>query len=118
MPPSSRRQASAASLYLAVAVGSGLGAVLRHGVAFGVGAPGGAALPLATLSVNIVGSFVIGFFATLTGPGGRAPVGPVGRQFVMAGLCGGLTTFSIFSLETMQLLQTGRIDAATSSPGD
>jgi fluoride exporter len=65
----------------------------------------GAAFPWGTLIINIVGSFVIGGFATLTAPDGRVYVGTLGRQFVMVGLCGGYTTFSSFSLETFGLLQ-------------
>ena len=57
--------------------------------------------------MNIIGSFVIGFVATLTGPDGRwlAPVSA--RQFVMVGVCGGYTTFSSFSLQTISLLHDG-----------
>ena len=47
------------------------------------------------------------FFATMTGPDGRLLVGPAGRQFVMAGLCGGLTTFSALSLDAFLLLLEG-----------
>jgi CrcB protein len=57
--------------------------------------------------VNISGSFVIGFFATLTGPDGRLLVGTTARQLVMIGLCGGYTTFSSFSLQTFTLAQDG-----------
>jgi fluoride exporter len=60
--------------------------------------------PLATTAfVNIVGSFVIMAFATLSGPDGRLLIGPAGRQFVMGGLCGGFTTFSSMSLDAFLL---------------
>jgi CrcB protein len=52
---------------------------------------------------------VIGFFASLTGPGGRVMVTPDVRQFVMAGVCGGYTTFSAFSLQTLTLAQHGEV---------
>jgi CrcB protein len=57
--------------------------------------------------VNITGCLVIGFFATVTGPDGRLLVGTPARQFVMIGICGGYTTFSSFSLETLYLMQAG-----------
>ena len=63
--------------------------------------------PLGTLLVNISGSFVIGFFAGLTDPQGPYLVGPRVRQFVMIGICGGYTTFSSFSLQTLELAREG-----------
>ena len=63
--------------------------------------------PWGTLIVNVTGSFVIGFFNTLTGPDGRLLVGGTARQFVMIGVCGGYTTFSSFSLQTLSLAQEG-----------
>jgi CrcB protein len=65
-----------------------------------------------TLFVNVLGSFTIGFYATLAGPDGRVFAGSRSRQFVMTGICGGFTTFSMFSLETFDLLRDGRPLAA------
>ena len=65
----------------------------------------GETFPWGTLLVNITGSLIIGFFATLTGPDGRIFVSSTTRQFVMIGLCGGYTTFSSFSLQTRNLVQ-------------
>ena len=53
--------------------------------------------------------FVIGFFATLAAPDGRLMVGGTTRQFVMVGLCGGYTTFSSFSLQTLNLMRGGKV---------
>jgi CrcB protein len=60
-----------------------------------------------TLTVNVAGSLVIGLYATLTEPDGRLMAGPAMRQFVLAGFCGGFTTFSIFSLENLLLAESG-----------
>ena len=67
----------------------------------------GETFPWGTIIINVIGSFIIGFFATLTGPDGRLLVGPTTRQFVMIGLCGGFTTFSSFSLQTLNLVRNG-----------
>ena len=67
----------------------------------------GETFPWGTIIVNIVGSFIIGFFATLTGPDGRIFADTLTRQFVMIGFCGGYTTFSSFSLQTLNLVQDG-----------
>lgn len=67
----------------------------------------GETFPWGTLIVNIIGCFIIGFFATLTGPDGRIFVSSIARQFVMVGFCGGYTTFSSFSLQTLNLIDNG-----------
>ncbi len=100
------------ALYLAVAAGSMIGGVARAAVSALVLSLTGAGFPWGTLLVNATGSFAIGFYATLTGPDGRAFAGPRQRQFVMTGICGGFTTFSIFSLETLYLMQAGSIGMA------
>ena len=72
----------------------------------------GMGFPWGTLAVNVAGSFLIGFYAAATGPDGRLYAGPVRRQFVMTGICGGFTTFSVFSLETLLLVQGGDLPRA------
>ena len=67
----------------------------------------GETFPLGTLFVNVTGSFVIGFFAAMTDPGGPFLVSPRVRQFVMIGILGGYTTFSSFSLQTLELARDG-----------
>jgi CrcB protein len=93
--------------YLWVAIGSALGGVARYWCSGVAARLFGETFPWGTVIVNIVGSFVIGFFATLTGPDGRVYASSIVRQFVMIGICGGYTTFSSFSLQTLELMQDG-----------
>jgi CrcB protein len=93
-------------IYLWIALGSALGGMGRYWLS-------GLVLieetfPWGTLAVNVIGSLAIGFFATLTGPDGRIMVGTVSRQFFMIGICGGFTTFSSFSLQTLALANDGQ----------
>lgn len=94
---------------LLVALGSALGGVARFGLAAFVAELLGPQFPWGTILINIIGSFVIGFFATFTGPGGRAVASFSLRAFVMVGICGGFTTFSSFSLQTLDLMRESRI---------
>lgn len=89
-------------LYLAVGCGAAIGSLLRYLVGAATHA-GGVPTFVATGIVNIAGSFIIAFFAAITGPDGRIMVRPAPRQFVMTGFCGGLTTFSSMSLDTLLL---------------
>lgn len=93
--------------YILIAIGSALGGMSRYFVSGTITALTGGRFPYGTMLVNITGCLVIGFFATLTGPDGRLLVGTPARQFVMIGICGGYTTFSSFSLETLYLMQAG-----------
>jgi CrcB protein len=94
--------------YLLVALGGALGSVARFWISGLVsGSQAGATFPWGTLVVNITGSFVIGFFSTLTEPGGRWPASNSTRTFFMLGICGGYTTFSSFSLQTLNLMRSG-----------
>jgi CrcB protein len=93
--------------YLWIAFGSALGGVGRYWCSGLVASRIGMTFPWGTLFVNIVGSLLIGLFATLTAPDGRLLVDTSTRQFVMIGLFGGYTTFSSFSLETLNLLRDG-----------
>lgn len=95
--------------YLWIALGSALGGVARYACSSAIANWFGQGFPWGTLVINIVGSFVIGFFATLTGPDGRLLVPSDARQFVMVGICGGYTTFSSFSLQTLALAQEGEM---------
>ncbi len=102
-------------IYLWIALGSAIGGAARY---WSYGIPArlfGETFPWGTLAVNVIGSAFIGFFATLTSPDGRLLVPSSTRQFVMAGFCGGFTTFSTFSLETLNL--GARARPATGSGG-
>ena len=92
---------------LAVAVGGALGSLARFCLAELFVAWGMVAFPWATLVANVSGSFLIGVIAALTGPDGRLLVAPELRLFWMVGICGGYTTFSSFSLQTLTMAQGG-----------
>ena len=93
---------------LIVMAGGAVGTLLRY--AFSVLAlPVSRDLPWGTILINISGSFLIGLFGTLTLANGRYPVPEGARLFVMIGICGGFTTFSSFSLQTLDLLRTGAL---------
>jgi len=98
--------------YFWVMLGSALGGGARYFVSGLAAQHIGQTFTIGTLMVNVTGSFVIDFFATLTAPDGRIFVGADARQFVMTGLCGGYTTFSSFSLQTLDLLRTGGLARA------
>ena len=91
------------STYLWIALGGALGSMARFWLAAFVAAIMGPQFPWGTILINILGSFVIGFFATFTGPEGQIVASFNARAFVMVGICGGFTTFSAFSLQTLDL---------------
>ena len=95
--------------YFWIALGSALGGMARFACSNLAVSWWGPSFPWGTLIINVVGSFVIGFFGTLTGPDGRMMVAGDTRQFVMVGLCGGYTTFSSFSLQTLNLVREGQM---------
>ena len=89
-------------------VGGGLGSLARWWASAFIASRVGETFPWGTLSVNVTGSFVIGLFATATGPEGRWLAPASFRQFFMLGICGGYTTFSSFSLQTLSLAEDGQ----------
>lgn len=103
--------------YLAVAAGGALGSVSRAWLAILVARLTGPQFPWGTILINIVGSFIIGFFGALTVRQGRFAVPAELQAFVMIGICGGFTTFSSFSLQTFELARDGRTAQALGNVG-
>ena len=93
--------------YILVMVGGALGTGARFWVSGFVAERGGELFPLGTLVVNITGSFAVGFLAAFMDPEGSFLMSPRLRQFLMIGVCGGYTTFSSFSLQTLDLVRDG-----------
>jgi len=92
--------------YLWVILGSAIGGGLRYAItrltlALSIN------FPFGTVLINVLGSFVIGYFGTLTLQSGKYSASDNLRLFVMVGICGGFTTFSSFSLQTFDLMRTG-----------
>lgn len=94
-------------LWLWVMIGGALGAGLRFGASGWAAHAFGETFPWGTLIVNAIGSLLIGLVFVATGPDGRLLAGPEIRQFVMTGIFGGFTTYSSFSLQTLNLAQDG-----------
>jgi CrcB protein len=93
---------------LIVLLGGALGSLARYLISVAA-LPISQSLPWGTIIINIVGSFIIGLFGTMTLAHGRFPASDNLRLFVMIGLCGGFTTFSSFSLQTLDLLRNGAV---------
>lgn len=92
--------------YLWVGLGGALGTMARYWLG-GLVSNSFGTFPMGTLLINVTGSFLIVFFGTLTDPSGRWLVSPTARLFFMTGVCGGYTTFSSFSLQTLALAREG-----------
>jgi CrcB protein len=101
---------------LLVMAGGALGTLARYLVSTWA-LPVSSQLPWGTIIINISGSLLIGFFGTLTLANGRYPASESLRLFVMIGLCGGYTTFSSFSLQTLDLVRSGGLARAALNIG-
>ena len=102
---------------MVVALGSALGGVARVWATVLVGRLAGDGLPWGTLTVNILGSLLIGLVASLSAPEGRWLAHPLTKQFFLLGVFGGFTTFSAFSLQTLNLLRDGEVVKAAAYVG-
>jgi len=92
---------------VAIAAGGAIGAVLRYWVSTAVQGRTGTIFPYGTLTVNVVGSLLIGFLYIWLLE--RLAEGPAVRAFLLIGLLGAFTTFSTFSLETLNLMESGHL---------
>jgi fluoride exporter len=92
--------------YLWVGLGGALGTILRFWLN-GLVSNWFDTFPMGTLIINVTGSFAIAFFGTLTAADGRWLVSPNARLLFMTGICGGYTTFSSFSWQTLNLARGG-----------
>ncbi|POR51991.1 fluoride efflux transporter CrcB [Bosea psychrotolerans] len=104
-------------IYLWIMAGSALGGAARYWCSGFIANHFGETFPWGTILVNVLGCLIIGFFATFTGTDSRFLVSSDVRQFVMVGLCGGYTTFSSFSLQTLNLVRDGEMLRAGANIG-
>jgi fluoride exporter len=94
--------------YLLIGLGSAIGGVARHWLTTFVAVRMAGVFPWGTFFVNVSGSFLIGFIASLPDARFPGPGGIAARQFLTIGVMGGFTTFSAFSLQTVTLLQANK----------
>ncbi|WP_456379920.1 fluoride efflux transporter CrcB [Thiolapillus sp.] len=100
---------------LAIAAGGALGALMRYWVSTATYAWLGRGFPWGTLAVNVLGSFLMGVLYILLLE--RLSSGPEMRAFLLIGFLGAFTTFSAFSIETLNLLEDAQIGKALLNAG-
>ncbi len=93
--------------YVWVGLGGAIGSIARFWMSGLIAERFGTTFPYGTLTVNVTGSFIVGLLAAMSDPEGRWLLTPSAREFLMIGLCGGYTTFSSFSLQTLTLAREG-----------
>lgn len=99
--------------YFWIAIGGALGSVARFWLSGVAANKVGETFPWGTIVVNVSGSFLIGIFAALCGPGGKLSGHADLRDLLIVGICGGYTTFSAFSIQTLDLMRQGHWLGAT-----
>jgi fluoride exporter len=95
-------------IYLVVFFGGALGSLARYALAGWIAGRVGNAFPWGILVVNALGCFLMGWFYGITSPNGAFPISPAMRAFLMSGLCGGFTTMSSFTLQSVLLMMESR----------
>ena len=98
------------ALWFAIAAGGALGSLLRFWLSTGVHGLAGRGFPYGTLAVNVLGCLLVGLLYVWLVE--RAALGPAWRAFLLIGVLGGFTTFSTFSIETLNLFEAGQIARA------
>lgn len=101
-------------LYLYLIAGGAVGVVARHQLWTWLTPARGGSYPLPTLLINVSGSLLLGFLMRYLA---TSSASKESRAMLITGLCGGFTTFSTFSYETVELLTNGRIGAAATYTG-
>ena len=96
-------------IYLLIGFGSALGGMMRYWCSIHITTFLGHNFPWDIIIINVIGSFVIGLAAAMSGPDSKWALDFETKQFLMVGICGGYTTFSSFSLQTMNLLHDGKM---------
>jgi CrcB protein len=96
-------------LFVYIAFGGALGAVFRYGLGLLLKSDNVLSFPLHTFSINILGSLLIGLAASILITSNNKELI---QHFLMIGVFGGFTTFSSFSLESIFLIQNGRLTTA------
>lgn len=104
-------------VYFGVMLGGCAGVAARLWLSTVLAVRYGESFPVGTLVVNVLGCFVIGVFAILTGPGGVLTIPPVVQKAVTIGVLGGFTTFSSFSLQTINMLKNDQFFPAMLNVG-
>ena len=95
------------STYFAIAIGGIIGCCVRYGITGPIQAIFGKSFPVATLFINVLGSFLMGFLFIFTLE--RMSIPPALRAGILVGGLGGFTTFSTFSMEILQLVEAGEM---------